>query len=338
MIRRQGESMKEIIITKNHAQQRIDRFLKKYMPKASTGFLYKMLRKKRIKLNGTKADPDTILKVEDIIQMYLADETISKFQRQQEIVMTKGPIDIVYEDENILLVNKPKGLLVHGDRNENKNTLINIIYYYLNQQGSFTPTKENTFSPSCCNRIDRNTSGIVIVAKNYPTLQSVNSMIKEGRIIKKYLTLVKGKVDRKKELKGFLIKDLGKNKVKIHLKEKADAKFVHTKYRPVRYNKDFSLLEVNLITGRSHQIRAHLFSEGFPIIGDHKYGNDRVNQEFYRRFHLESQFLHSYFIQFVDCPEFLSYLEGKPFLADLPTELQKIVDSFSWEVDYGLLE
>lgn len=330
--------MKEIVITKNQAQQRMDRFLKKYMPKASTGFLYKMLRKKRIKLNGAKTNPDTMLKIGDTIQMYLGEDTISKFQGQQEIIMTKGSLDIIYEDENILLINKPKGLLVHGDHSEKKNTLINQIYYYLNQQGDFTPTKEDTFSPSCCNRIDRNTSGIVIVAKNYPTLQAVNSMIKEDKVIKKYLTLVKGKVDQERELRGFLLKDARENKVKILFKEKKDAKFVHTKYRPIKYNKDFSLLEVNLITGRSHQIRAHLSSEGFPIIGDQKYGNGGINQVFSKKFHLDSQFLHSYFVKFIDCPRNLSYLEGKSFVADLPLDLQKIVDSFSWEVDYGLLE
>ena len=323
-----GETMKEITITKNEAQQRVDRFLKKYMPEASTGFIYKMLRKKRIKLNGARTTPDTILKVKDIIQMYLSEDTIKNFKGYHQAVMAKGVIDVVYEDENLLLVNKPKGLLVHGDSREKNDTLINRVYYYLSQEGIFNPLEENTFSPACCNRLDRNTSGIVIVAKNYPSLQAINAMMKENKIKKKYLALVKGKVLQEKELKGYLFKDTKSNKVKVLFQEQKGARFIHTKYKPLKYYQGFSLLEIDLITGRSHQIRAHLASEGFPIVGDYKYGNPQVNRNFPQ---LDSQFLHAYLIQFTNCPKDLSYLEGKSFIADLPEDLKRIIHSFSWE-------
>lgn len=323
--------MKELIITQNEAEQRIDRFLKKYIPEASKGFIYKMIRKKRIKINGARVLPEYILKIDDTIQLYLSEDTIEDFREIKQIISFDQSIDIVYEDNNILLVNKPKGLLVHGDYKENKNTLINQIYYYLYKKGSYNPKEENTFSPACCNRLDRNTSGIVIVAKNYPSLQAVNSMIKDNRIEKKYLALVKGKIHKKSELKGFILKDSKTNKVKIISQERKGSKFIHTKYQPIKYNEDFSLLEIHLITGRSHQIRAHLSSEGHPIIGDYKYGNKEVNSIFNDRFKLNSQFLHAFFIQFQKCPSFLTYLEGKSFKVSLPNDLKKIIGTMGWE-------
>lgn len=323
--------MKELIITSNEAEQRIDRFLKKYIPEAPKGFIYKMIRKKRIKINGSRVSPEYILKIDDRIQLYLSEDTIENFREVRPIISFVQPLDIVYEDDNILLVNKPKGLLVHGDYKENKNTLINQIYYYLNKKGDYIPQEENTFSPACCNRLDRNTSGIIIVAKNYQSLQAMNLMIKEDKIVKKYLALVKGEITKNKDLKGFLLKDVKTNRVGIIAQERKGSKFIHTKYQPIKSNEDFSLLEIHLITGRSHQIRAHLASEGYPIIGDYKYGKKEDNKYFYQQFKLNSQFLHAYFIQFQNCPSFLSYIEGKIFKASLPEELKKILATWGWE-------
>lgn len=323
--------MKELIITSNEAEQRVDRFLKKYIPKAPKGFIYKMIRKKRIKVNQARVSPDYILKIDDTIQLYLSEDTIIGFKESKEILTFKQSLDIVYEDDHILLVNKPKGLLVHGDYKESKNTLINQIHYYLYKKGSYIPEKENTFSPACCNRLDRNTSGIIIVAKDYPSLQAINSIIKENHIEKKYLALVKGSVLKKRQLKGFLVKDSKTNKVEITSKAGKGSKFIHTKYNPIKNNEDYSLLEIDLITGRSHQIRAHLASEGNPIIGDYKYGDKDKNTVFYERFKLKSQFLHAYFIQFKKCPSFLAYLEENSFKASLPGELKTILASMGWE-------
>ena len=316
--------MKELDITHNEANQRIDRFLKKYMSEASTGYLYKMLRKKRIKVNGAKVQPDYILNIGDKIQLYLSEDTMRKFQKKPSLTFAKGQLNIVYEDCNILLLNKPKNLLVHGDNRENVHTLINQVHSYLYLQGDYDPEKENTFAPACCNRLDRNTSGIMIIAKNFPTLQEINKMIKENNVIKKYRALVKGEIKDAKELKGFWVKDSSTNKVEIIHHKTKDAKFIHTKYKPIESNHEYTLLEIDLITGRSHQIRAHLASEGFPIIGDMKYGIRKINRTFYNQYHLNSQFLHAYSLKFQNCPEFLSYLENRMFEAELPKTLLEI--------------
>lgn len=323
--------MKELSITSNEAEQRVDRFLKKYIPKASKGFIYKMIRKKRIKVNKTRVSADYILKKHDTMQLYLSEETITAFREIKQIISFEKSLDIVYEDEHILLVSKPKGLLIHGDYKESKNTLINQVYYYLNKKRSYIPEEENSFSPACCNRLDRNTSGMVIVAKNYPSLQAVNAMLKGNQIEKKYLALVKGNILREKQLKGFLVKNTETNKVEITSQMSKKSKFVHTKYKPLKSNQDYTLLEIDLITGRSHQIRAHLASEGNAIIGDYKYGDKEENTVFHQKFNLKSQFLHAYSIEFKDSPPFLTYLEGKKFQAVLPTELKVILTSMGWE-------
>lgn len=317
--------MRKIEIDTNEGKQRIDRFLKKYLKEASKGFIYKMLRKKRIKVNGNKAAPDYILETGDIIEFYLSEETINKFQKEQKKIFKKAIIEVVYEDENILLVNKPIGLLVHEDNKEKENTLINQVYYYLNEKGSYFPEKENTFSPACCNRLDRNTSGIIIIAKNFPTLQAVNKILKENKIEKKYIALVKGHKKEYKELKGYWIKDTGSNKVKIVHQDIKGSKFIHTKYKGLKQTNNYTLLEIQLITGRSHQIRAHLSSEGIPIVGDHKYGDIPVNRELHNKYGLKSQFLHAYSLKFYNCPELLKNLEDRTFKAELPSMFNKIL-------------
>ena len=324
--------MKEITITANEADQRIDRFLKKYLSKASKGFLYKLLRKKKIKLNNKRVLPNYMLKSGDTIQFFLNDDTINEFREIKEIVKFEKPLDIVYEDKNILIINKPKGLLVHSQSKKDKNTLIDQVYYYLNTKGEYIPENENTFSPACCNRIDRNTSGIIIVAKNYSSLKAINQMQKNNKIVKKYLALVVGKLVGENELKGFLIKDNSTNKVEVLPQAKKDSKFIHTMYTLIKTNGDYSLLDINLITGRSHQIRAHLASEGNPIIGDFKYGNKKINNLFLNKYELKSQFLHGYFIRFDKCPPLLKYLEGKSIKADLPNNLLEILKSLGLEV------
>ncbi len=330
--------MKEIEVTRNEAGQRLDRFLKKFMPKASAGFIYKMIRKKRIKVNGQRATSQYILMVHDRIQLYLSEDTISEFQNEKRMVVKKATLDVIYEDTNILLVNKPKNLLVHGDKGENYNTLINQVYYHLINRGDYDPKKESTFSPAPCNRLDRNTSGIVIIAKNFPTLQAVNSMMKKDGIIKKYIALVKGKVEEERELKGYLVKDSKSNRVQISPKETKGSKFIHTKYTPIETNGIYSLLSIQIFTGRSHQIRAHLYEEGIPIVGDIKYGDERTNRYFMEKFKLHSQFLHGDSIQFIHCPAHLSYLEGEIFRGDVPGHLSNILNNMGWEDYNGLLE
>jgi 23S rRNA pseudouridine955/2504/2580 synthase len=327
--------VRELNVGKNEGNQRIDKFLRKYLPKASLGFIYKMIRKKNIKVNGGRIDNDYMLQDGDMVQLYLSEETIEGFSEKKEVKTVRMSFKVVYEDENILLVNKPFGLLVHGDSREKKNTLINQVMSYLHAKGEYDPRDEKTFVPASVNRLDRNTSGIVIFAKNYETVQNLNKMIREKEYIRKYyLTIVKGSVRKGQELKGYLTKDEDRNRVRLAAREDEDAKEIHTIYKPLKRTDEFSLLEVEIITGRTHQIRLHLSSIGHPIIGDSKYGNPRINQMMKKEFGLDTQFLHAYKIFFDKCVGNLTYLEGKSFEAVLPKRLKDIEDGLINDLEY----
>ncbi len=313
--------MKEMMIGKNEGNQRIDKFLKKYFPKASLGFLYKMLRKKNIKVNNGRVEPQYILKEGDHIQLYFSEDTLASFQEQKEIQEVNIDFHIVYEDQNILLVNKPAGLLVHEDLKESKNTLTNQVIKYLYDKKEYDPSMEKTFVPASINRIDRNTSGIVIFGKNYESIQNLNEMMRHKDCVKKYYqTIVKGKVEESSELSGFLWKDEKANQVRIVDRNREGAKEIRTKLRPLKDNGAFSMLEVEIITGRSHQIRLHLSSIGYPIIGDGKYGDPNTNRKFREKFGLNSQLLHAYKVVFEKAVGSMQYLEGKKFLCP-PSEI-----------------
>lgn len=317
--------MKEVIISKNESNQRLDRFLKKYMPKASKGFIYKMLRKKRIKLNGKKANPNDVIKEGDVLSLYLSEDTINKFKEEIKVKNNRVDIDIVYEDENIILINKPKGLLSHSDRVDSKNDVVNMLISYLYSKGEYNPNEEKTFAPSICNRLDRNTSGIIIGAKNFTALQLINKAIREKKIKKYYKCIVKGKIEKDFNIKGYMLKDAKKNKANIFQNYVNGAKMIETGIKVLKSNDKYSLLEINLITGRTHQIRAHLSYLGHPIIGDIKYGDITTNRFFKEEYNLDSQFLHSYKIEFNGLDEYLSYLNGKSFTAKLDELYKKII-------------
>ncbi|MCT4619997.1 MAG: RluA family pseudouridine synthase [Marinisporobacter sp.] len=322
--------MREINIGKNEENQRIDKFLRKYMAKASLSFIYKMIRKKNIKVNKKRTENQYILKEGDRIQLYLSEETIEGFIEKKEIKKVEKSFEVIYEDKNILLVEKPQGLLVHEDLKENTNTLVNQAIKYLYDHKEYDPDVEKTFVPASVNRLDRNTSGIVMIGKNNETLQNLNEMIRQKNYVRKYyLTIVKGKLTGRKELKGYLMKDEKTNKVKISDSKKQGAKEIHTIYRMLQTNGQYTLIEVEIITGRTHQIRAHLSSIGHPLVGDFKYGNMKINQLFKKRFGLTHQFLHAYKISFEKCIRNLDYLKGKSFCSDLPQSLEKIkIDLF----------
>lgn len=311
--------MKEIIITANEQNQRLDKFLFKYFNTAPKSFVYKMLRKKRIKYNKKKAEGSELLVTGDVLQMYLAEDTIDNFMEEKEVVVSERHFGIVYEDDNVILVSKPAGLLTHPEKTSDKDTLIDQILYYLNQKGQYIPTKESSFTPAVCNRLDRNTSGIVIAGKNLMAVQNINKAIAEYKLEKYYITVVKGKMSRNGEIVGYLTKNYDTNQVSVSDKESYGSKKVITRYTILGTTNEYSLLEIHLVTGKSHQIRAHLQSIGHPVIGDRKYGDEKVNLFFKQKYALSNQFLHAYKMVWNDKESQLSYLSNK----DLTTILQE---------------
>lgn len=318
--------MKEITIDKNESNQRIDRFLKKYFSNANMSFIYKMLRKKRIKLNNKKANPEEIINDGDKIQLYISDETMEKFIKDKKEITGDGDLNIVYEDENIVIINKPKGVLSHAtDGNYKEKNVVDQLVAYLYNKGEYVPRLEKTFTPSICNRLDRNTSGIIIGAKNYNALQSINKAIKDGNIKKYYKCIVSGKVEGSKSLRGYLVKDENNNKVSIDKSNKTNnSKEISTDIKVLKNSIDYSLLEIDLITGRTHQIRAHLSSINHPIIGDLKYGNFKVNKLFKDMYKLDNQYLHAYRVIFDGFKDELKYLNNKEFICNLDEKLLTI--------------
>ncbi|MGM9916940.1 RluA family pseudouridine synthase [Anaerotignum sp.] len=317
--------MKEIRITKNEENQRLDKFLLKYMNKASKGFLYKMLRKKRIKYNGGRAEGSELLKAGDTLQLYLAEETISSFMEEKTVAEAKRHFAIVYEDDDILVVSKPAGLLTHPEKSSDKDTLIDQILYYLYQKGQYLPEADSSFTPALCNRLDRNTSGIVIAGKTLKGVQAVNETIRSHKLDKYYLTLVAGEIREAGEITAYLTKDEEKNQVRISKREGSGKKTM-TKYRPLACAKGYTLLEIHLITGKTHQIRAHMQSIGHPVVGDRKYGSEHSNQKFREEYALSNQFLHAIRVEWKEKEGPLGYLYGKEMTAPLPKTLQEICD------------
>ena len=279
--------MQEIIVSVNEAGQRFDKLLAKYLNEAPKSFIYKMLRKKNIVLNGKKATGNEKLAVGDSVKIFLADETIAKFSKQ-EIVRTKVKLDIVYEDANVLMINKPVGMLSQKADAKDTSVVEHVISYLLDS-GQITEEELRSFKPSICNRLDRNTSGLIIAGKSMVGLQVMGGLFKERSLRKYYRCLVHGNIKEEKYIKGYLTKDENTNKVSILQSKEADGLPIETEYRPLWSNERCTLLEVHLITGRTHQIRAHLASEGHAIIGDYKYGNRRINDAYKSKYKLESQ-------------------------------------------------
>lgn len=316
-------SLKEIKVTENEEGQRIDRFLRKYLKDFSLGDIYKLFRKNAVKINNKKVKENYMLALDDMIQLYISADTIdaSNCMEPKSKKNTSKPIDVIYEDENILIVNKPIGLLTHPEKKDDEDTLVQRAISYLVRGGL-----ENsiTFSPAVCNRLDMNTGGIVIVAKNYSTLKAINKLIRERKLKKYYTCVVKGNTPLKGEIKSYLTKNEMENKVDIHNEKSDDSKTAHTIYHRIATNGDFSLLRVELITGRSHQIRAHLSSIGHPIIGDKKYGDKATNVFFLKRYGLNHQFLYADRLLMDETEDKILYLKGQEFKAKLPQGLSEI--------------
>ena len=274
--------MKKIVVEKNDSGQRLDKFLLKTFESLPKSMMFKQIRKKNIKVNKKKCTPEQTINEGDIIELYLNDDMLKERETHYDFLSAPKTPDIIYEDGNIILLNKKSGMLCHPERGEYVNTLISSVKRYLFEKGEWNPKEENSFSPALANRIDRNTSGIVIAAKNYAALKFLNEKIKSREIKKFYLTICEGKFEIESDtLEGYLVKDEKKNMVSVFKTETEGSKKILTKYKVLDYKGGCSLVEVELLTGRTHQIRAHLASIGHPLMNDGKYGtkHGRFSQE-----------------------------------------------------------
>lgn len=318
--------MELITVSANEAGQRLDKLLGKYLREAPKSFLYKMMRKKNITLNGKKVQGNEILTVGDEVKLFFSEETLRKFQGEapKAAVLPKTKLSVIYEDGHIVLINKPAGML--SQKADPKDvSLVEYLISYLLETGKITEKELMSFRPAVCNRLDRNTSGLVIAGKSLAGLQTMSSMLKDRSMRKYYRCVVKGTMQGNQYLKGYLQKDERTNMVRIVQTPGKDAKPIETEYRALKTANGLTLLEVHLITGRSHQIRAHLASIGHPIVGDMKYGDAKVNERYRRTHKVSCQMLHAYRLEMPQMEGSLSYLSGKSFLAPMPAVYDKLV-------------
>ncbi len=303
--------MRELIISDLEQNQRLDKFLGRYLNDCPKSFIYKCIRTNKIKLNGKKVKGNEILQTSDTLKIFLLEEQFAEFQSEKIIPKTKITFDILFEDENLLVVNKPIGLLTQKDT-PTSHSLADEILSYLGA---------TSFVPAPCNRLDRNTAGIVLVGKNLPATQALSEMLKEKMIAKYYISVVRGNLQNEISLEAFHIKDDFENKVSISNTFVEGAKPIKTIVKPLSNKDDYTIVEIELITGKTHQIRAQLAHIGYPIIGDTKYGDKSIN----KNFALKHQFLCAYRVQFNCCVPFLEYLTNKEIVAPLPSNYETIL-------------
>ena len=318
--------MKELSVGQNDAGQRLDRFVGKAVPLLPDSLLQKYIRLKRIKLNGKGAKRDTRLTAGDVLQLYINDEFFEKPREENSYLKVGTPrLNIVYEDENILLLDKKPGVLCHSAGVWDYNTLIANVQAYMAQKGEWRPREENSFAPALCNRIDRNTGGIVIAAKNAEALRILNDKIRDREIEKYYLCAVQGRPRPPAgRQENYLFKDAKKNQVYVKARPEPGAKTAVTEYRLLTSKGKLSLVECRLLTGRTHQIRAQMAYAGWPLLGDGKYGSERFNKDFGEK----GQALYSYRLEFAFPTDagILNYLRGRQFRVEQVDFAEKYFD------------
>lgn len=319
--------MQEIIVDRNEADQRLTKLLMKYLNKAPSSFIYKMLRKKNIKLNGARAKGDELLKKGDIIQLYLSDETISGFQNEMAPVQPSPSkhfeLKVIYEDENILIADKPVGVL--SQKAEASDYSINEAFIdYMLDKGEITQAQLQTFKPSICNRLDRNTSGLIICGKSLIGSQEMNGIIKNRLVDKYYTTIIHGELTKTIDSRCYHIKDGFKVHIYDEKPSEGNAAEIHTIFEPVKSSNGYTLVRVKLITGKTHQIRAQAAHLGFSIIGERKYNNHIGSIDFNKKYDLKYHLLHCESLYFHDMKGPLDYLNHKEFTCEKPKLFQKI--------------
>lgn len=323
-------------ITEREAGQRFDKYLRKLLPEAGSGFIYKMLRKKNIVLNHKKADGSEKTVCGDVVELYFAEETLLKFMGKSQTAPPEtiktfsvpdrkalSGIAVLYENEHILLADKPVGVLTQKAVKEDV-SLNEWLVDYLLESHQITPEELHTFRPSACNRLDRNTSGIVLCAKTVTGAQMLSEALKARSLHKFYRLYVKGSLEKEQLIEGFLLKDENSNKVRIFTDKKDDASYICTKYAPIRKERDKTLLEVELITGKTHQIRAHLANIGHPLLGDYKYGDRQFNEQYRRQCQVEHQLLHAYRIVFPPLTAPFEDISERTFCAPVPDIFDRV--------------
>ncbi len=322
--------MVKVEIGSNDAGQRLDRFLRKYLKRAPLSAVYKIIRKD-LKLNGRRAKEDTVLEEGDVLSLFIDEERLAELTKDPAKRRAKRQFAIAYEDGDVLIVSKPWGLLTHGDSHEKKNTLMNQVCGYLQDRGGYDPADEKTFTPSPVNRLDRNTTGLVIFGKTAAGLRQLTKLIRERDYVSKYyITIVAGDFRDGMVIEDRLVKNAEKNRVRIS----DSGQSAVSEVRPLERSADgkFSVVEVRLVTGRTHQIRVHLAGKGYPLAGDSKYGtsasgrkaNDRL-----RKLGVTTQLLHAGRLAFGDIPEEYTALQGlrkKEITAPVPAEFQRVWD------------
>lgn len=319
--------MIEIVIKGQEANQRVDKYVRKYLNDAPLNFIYRLFRKKDVKINGHWVDINYVLKEGDTLRLYATDQQIAELSNPKEMPITKVVESVIFEDDNILIVNKSKGLLVHGDENEKVHTLSNQVLNYLIQKEDYNPREVKGFIPAPAHRLDRNTSGLVIFAKNLTALQELESMLKTRKGLEKhYMALVVGAVVKGRTIDFPLKKDAKAKLVKVD-KVANGALEAKTEISVIRHYGDYTLLDVHLLTGRTHQIRVHLKAIGHPIIGDGKYGDFKQNRLFKERFNYDTQFLHAYRLKFVGNSGLLQYLNNREIISTMSKTETDILDA-----------
>ncbi|MGG7076771.1 RluA family pseudouridine synthase [Clostridium sardiniense] len=312
-----------IEIGANEAGQRLDKFLRKLLKDVPLSAIFKALRKGDIRVNGKKQKEKYTLEVNDVVEVrYIQSQKMTE-KKETFVKVDPSGLKVAYEDNNMVVVEKWPGVLVHPDSNKKIPTLTDYVLSYLNEKGDYLPEKEVTFTPAPCNRLDRNTSGIVVFGKNFEGLRELNEIIREGRIKKYYNALIKGRI-KDGIYKGYILKNEEANISRIYDKKVKDSKEISMEVKTIQSDGAFSFIEIDLITGRSHQIRAHLAHIGNPIIGDNKYGDKKLNSYFLNKYGLDYQYLYAYKLNFKNVDGKLEYLKNKVITVALPPIFKKI--------------